>query len=206
MSFCALCGNDLSGQDVCSYCGARVVLDDIDNPYAVGSQTPPVVAADAWRAPEVPSFLRALQICLLEKYGSFKGRASRSEFWYFALGLTLLSVIFSFLGVLLSVSLDLDRSLLLIPLFIFALLVFLPTLGATIRRYHDVGLSGWIFFALYLLSASFAIFVAAENVAAVRAAPWLNAILGLVNLAVLCWPGTQGPNKYGPAPVKRAKK
>lgn len=39
--------------------------------------------------PENPKFFRAIVICLVEKYGTFRGRAGRAEFWYFILFLLL---------------------------------------------------------------------------------------------------------------------
>ena len=74
---------------------------------------------------------------VFSKYATFSGRARRSEFWYFFL--------FNFL-----VSFVLN----LIPHFsvvsgLWALAVLIPTLAVTVRRFHDIGKSGWTY--LYFL-------------------------------------------------------
>jgi ribosomal protein S27AE len=66
----------------------------------------------------------------LRKYVDFSGRASRSEYWYFVLFTYLVSLVFavtriSALSTLASLGL------------------FLPSLGAGVRRLHDTNRSGW---------------------------------------------------------------
>lgn len=71
------------------------------------------------------------------KYATFSGRARRSEFWYFFLFNFLVSLVLSlipFLSILSS---------------LWALAVLIPTLAVTVRRFHDIGKSGWTF--LYFL-------------------------------------------------------
>ena len=78
----------------------------------------------------------ALPYCL-GKYAVFGGRASRSEFWFYFLSVSLLytvlillaSAISEFLGVL-----------------VYAILILgllLPSLAVTVRRLHDSSKSGW---------------------------------------------------------------
>jgi uncharacterized membrane protein YhaH (DUF805 family) len=73
-------------------------------------------------------FKTAVVTCLT-KYVDFEGRASRSEFWWFALfqflAVVILSVILSVLGSLASLAL------------------LLPGIGVAVRRFHDIGKSGW---------------------------------------------------------------
>jgi uncharacterized membrane protein YhaH (DUF805 family) len=66
---------------------------------------------------------------VLKKYAVFDGRARRQEFWMFAL--------INFV-----ISLILNLVLGMVGL-IYALAVFLPTIGVGIRRLHDTGRSGW---------------------------------------------------------------
>ena len=78
------------------------------------------------------SFGEAIKACF-QKYATFSGRARRSEYWYFYL--------FSFLVVLV-----LDC----VPSFgalssIFAVAIIIPSLAVTVRRFHDIGKSGWNF-------------------------------------------------------------
>ena len=73
------------------------------------------------------NFGEAIQTCF-QKYAIFKGRARRSEFWYWCLFHLLVG--FS-LGLIPKVGI------------VFLLLLYLPSFAVTIRRLHDVGKSGW---------------------------------------------------------------
>ncbi|MDD5324921.1 MAG: DUF805 domain-containing protein [Polaromonas sp.] len=74
------------------------------------------------------NFGQAISSCL-SKYGTFSGRASRSEFWWFFLFQFLVSVAASIVS---------ERFGSLVNL---ALL--LPALAVGTRRLHDIGKSGW---------------------------------------------------------------
>ena len=240
MPCCPQCGSDLVDSRFCAHCGAQVddqVDDQVDaqvdgqvdgqvdadvpdNPYAIGSQSQVVGVSvgdsvDDSDAPEVPGFTRALRICLVEKYCNFRGRASRSEFWQFSLWLFIFWVSLFVASVPL---MFLTGTLFAFLFFLYFLLFILPTLGAAVRRAHDVGLSSWIFLWLYAavvvvkhirtflltsrledgllspMSVSLVLYVGLQYVIW---ALWIGFIV------VLCWPGTKGPNKYGPAPWKR---
>jgi len=74
------------------------------------------------------NFTQAVQVCL-RKYVEFSGRASRSEFWWFALFQLIVLVVAAVLG---------ER--------IYAvagLLLLLPCLAVSARRLHDIGKSAW---------------------------------------------------------------
>ncbi len=76
------------------------------------------------------SFVDALKTCLVRKYATFSGRATRTEFWWFMLFWTLaVAVVEAILGDGLS------------GLAFLALLV--PGVAVTSRRLHDAGMSGW---------------------------------------------------------------
>lgn len=74
--------------------------------------------------------VEAIKSCF-QKYGSIKGRASRSEYWWFYLFCMVL--IFTFLLI--------DPSQVL--LFLASIVFVIPGLTVTIRRLHDFNLSGW---------------------------------------------------------------
>ena len=105
-------------------------------------------------------------------YVNFEGRARREEYWMF----TLFHVIFIFLLVFIP-SVFIDSSLAMIPLLLYMLATFLPSLAVSIRRLHDTGKSGWF----YLIS-----FI-----------PYLG---GLILLIFMVENGNKGNNKYGPDP------
>jgi uncharacterized membrane protein YhaH (DUF805 family) len=68
---------------------------------------------------------------VFSKYAVFSGRARRSEFWYF--------VLFYFL-----VDLALGCIPFLSPLsVVWWLAVLIPNIAVTVRRFHDIGKSGW---------------------------------------------------------------
>ena len=88
-------------------------------------------------------FFNSIKICI-KKYAEFRGRASRSEFWYFMLFVTLLEICFDVLDAALSGETFWSYSELYGTFgAIFAILTFLPTIAVGTRRLHDVGKSGW---------------------------------------------------------------
>ena len=80
------------------------------------------------------NFTQSIRICF-QKFADFKGRASRSEFWYYYLFVILVNII--------SVFLALQITSFFVVWFIFALISFVPALAVTARRLHDIGKSGW---------------------------------------------------------------
>jgi|BioPla2DNA2_1021312.scaffolds.fasta_scaffold56794_1 uncharacterized membrane protein YhaH (DUF805 family) len=138
---CPQCGGDLADQTFCPHCGAQAAADADVNPYAIGSQVQPDVVVRDVDALEIPNFSRALTICLREKYFSLQGRASRSEFWFFFLMVLVVDLVLFLLF--------LASPIFLLVAVIFRLYVFLPLLGATIRRYHDAGVPVGVFLAVY---------------------------------------------------------
>ncbi len=81
-------------------------------------------------------FGEAVKRALTVNYCNFKGRASRSEYWWFMLfifiAMIAVSVIFCWSETLSSIALG-----------IVYLGILLPALGLSVRRMHDIGRSGW---------------------------------------------------------------
>jgi uncharacterized membrane protein YhaH (DUF805 family) len=77
------------------------------------------------------------------KYAVFKGRATRSEYWYFTLFNILAVWVFGLIDqVMGTFNFDAGYG----PLSaIYTLVMILPGLGVSIRRLHDTGRSGWWF-------------------------------------------------------------
>lgn len=84
-----------------------------------------------------------------QKYARFDGRASRSEFWWYYLGVMLASIV---LYVPLMVGAAAESTALSvifgIVFFAFWVAIIVPTIAISVRRLHDAGFSGW----LYLLT------------------------------------------------------
>ncbi len=102
----------------------------------------------------------------------FEGRASRSEYWWFALFIVLVYIACALVGAVIG---DTATSV----LFILAVCaLFLPQLAVTIRRLHDTSKSGW----WYLITL----------------VPYAGSIVLLIFMVIA---GTPGPNQYGPSPM-----
>ena len=124
-------------------------------------------------------FGEAVNSCL-RKYVEFGGRAPRSEYWFFYLFLILLIIP---LTVLMGVAAALDNSGVLpgIAIALMVLLfmaIFLPMLAVTVRRLHDINMSGWWYLIAFVPFGSIVLFV----------------------FTVL--PSTPGANRFGPDPFE----
>lgn len=73
-------------------------------------------------------FSQAVQTCI-QKYVDFEGRASRPEYWWFALFVVGVGLLLHFVSHVLSG--------------LFHLGMLLPMIAAASRRLHDTGRSGW---------------------------------------------------------------
>jgi uncharacterized membrane protein YhaH (DUF805 family) len=71
---------------------------------------------------------------VLKQYADFEGRARRSEYWFFALFSTIISIAISYIGLTMNA-----------PVIgtIYSLAVLVPSIAVAIRRMHDVDKSGW---------------------------------------------------------------
>jgi uncharacterized membrane protein YhaH (DUF805 family) len=88
------------------------------------------------------------------KYATFSGRASRSEFWWWALASAIISLVLNFLtfiGGAAGMTLRPDGTSIpgpgywigLILSAIISLAIIVPNLAVTVRRLHDTNMSGW---------------------------------------------------------------
>ena len=83
------------------------------------------------------------------KYFVWKGRASRSEFWWFYL--------FNILGSIVTILVDLIYGLPVLNT-IFILATLFPNLSVFVRRLHDTGHSGWWYWILFTIIGIIPIF------------------------------------------------
>jgi len=70
---------------------------------------------------------------------------------------------------------------------IFAFSNFLPDIMLQIRRFHDLNQTGWLVLAFRFGGLL----------------PAIGTFIGLANLIWFCVPGTVGPNRYGPDPLRQ---
>lgn len=78
--------------------------------------------------------IEAVTTCL-KKFIDFKGRARRSEFWWFVLFVMIVWWVFSSLGMM--------HAAFSIIGMILSFVLMIPQFAATTRRLHDTGHSGW---------------------------------------------------------------
>ena len=124
----------------------------------------------------IMSFVQSISACF-RKFVSAKGRASRSEYWWFQLFLYLLSFITVFVDGFLFNDIVMEDNIFPINM-ITSLITLFPAIMVLIRRLHDVNRSGW-----WILIAF--------------------TCIGIIPL--LYWSiikGTDGSNDYGDDPVK----
>lgn len=76
------------------------------------------------------SFVEAIKSCF-SQYVGFKGRARRSEFWFFYLFIAIVETIFSILARF--------AGFFNVLSFIIGLALLLPSLAVLVRRYQDMG-------------------------------------------------------------------
>ncbi len=97
-------------------------------------------------------FFEAVKTCLKKSF-VFKGRARRSEFWWW----TLFSTVFSFIVSLPAEEISEDNVLLMVlyTLGLLALCVYLgiANFAVATRRLHDIGRSGWWYGATLIFGA-----------------------------------------------------
>ncbi|MFV2053539.1 DUF805 domain-containing protein [Aliiroseovarius sp. YM-037] len=147
------------------------------------------------------TFSDSVRTCLREKYVTFSGRASRSEYWWFALFTILVTLAF-----VLAFSLVVGLGTLAAPGFpqlgaagiilavlfcIFFIGMILPTISVTVRRFHDYNLSGWWYLAAFIVSL-----IPPETI------PLIGYAASLVIFVITVLKGTDGPNKFGPDPLR----
>jgi uncharacterized membrane protein YhaH (DUF805 family) len=135
---------------------------------------------------------------LKERYAQFEGRASRSEFWYFALFNFLVGIGISILDTLLGTSytyvytsniaapnmsvatVEMKQSIGYLS-FLYGIFVLIPSLALAVRRLHDTDKSGWWLLLLFI--------------------PILNILGFFILLFFYVQPSWQGENRYGSAPL-----
>jgi uncharacterized membrane protein YhaH (DUF805 family) len=98
------------------------------------------------------TFLQAIKD-FFRGYVDFKGRTTRAGYWWVSFVLGIISIvtgIMFFFGLFAN---NMNGSIpLLLPFTIFVLVAVIPYLSMSVRRYRDVGLTGWGVLCLWLVS------------------------------------------------------
>ncbi|MBY5317058.1 DUF805 domain-containing protein [Rhizobium leguminosarum] len=136
-------------------------------------------------------FTEAVRTVLKQKYATFSGRASRSEYWWFVL----FYVLALFALIIPSFILAFATSgggapspvhYTVVIWMLFTLAIFLPLTSLQVRRFHDRNISGWWYLPLFIVS-----FI-----------PYGILVTAPVTIVISMLPGTEGPNKFGADPLR----
>lgn len=137
-------------------------------------------------------FTQSIHAVLIQKFATFHGRASRSEYWWFQAfywpSILIYFIIFSPILLSRELAAEIDWGMfgeLITSLSIIwaGLLIgmFIPLTALQVRRFHDCNLSAWWFVAAFLIGYI----------------PYLGFLsIGAV-LVISALKGTDGSNKYG---------
>ena len=105
-----------------------------------------VMPQGATRPAQMMSMMDSVNKCLKLGYMDFSGRATRSEYWWFnlaiSIGMTL--VIIGLLVIFMVVGGELSAMIFFGGYLLAYLAILSPMLAVTVRRLHDLGKSGWM--------------------------------------------------------------
>lgn len=110
------------------------------------------------------SITSALKCFYFYRFCDFHGRAGRPEFWLAFLGNIILGSFFLLFFFLLSaflLSSNKTEALLLLylPFLLFFCYTIIPSIALTVRRLHDIGLSGWFYLIIFIPFGALVLFV-----------------------------------------------
>ena len=136
-------------------------------------------------------FKEAIRTCVRDKYATFSGRTSRSEYWYFFLFVILVASVLIGVGVAASAG-GIDRGQIstLSGIFfgaagLFYLGMLIPMIAVGVRRFHDRNLSGWWYLGAIVAGAI----------------PFVGIAASIAAFVITVLKGTDGENKFGEDPL-----
>ena len=145
------------------------------------------------------NFIEAIKFCIDNSYADFKSRASRSQFWYF----TLFVVLYIGIGILILRFIIIDWAKIEEPLwkevavfvgyFTLVAPIVVPSFSVTVRRLHDINISGW-YLGLYLAISYLDNFFGTKYV--------FYLISTIIFYSVCSLKGIDGKNRFGNKPLK----
>lgn len=142
-------------------------------------------------------FKEAVRTCF-SKYFTLKGRAPRSEYWWFILFQYL--VLIDMVAIMVMIAGGLEQLgddvmsgamgtgfIVLAILFVIVFIaLFIPAITVQVRRFHDRDLSGWWVLAAMILGQI----------------PYIGFVVSIAVLVVTVMKGTEGDNRFGPDPLQ----
>ncbi|HET8750253.1 MAG TPA: DUF805 domain-containing protein [Sphingomicrobium sp.] len=143
----------------------------------------------------------------IQKYADFTGRASRAEYWWYALALIIAYVVLSIVEGILGIKGMVFGYYGPLTCLLW-LATIIPGIAVGIRRLHDTNRSGWwlllpiIPYAVAIVLGGPAIMAGGMGAGLGLAALFLfiGFICAVALIVFLVLPGTAGENRYGPNP------
>jgi uncharacterized membrane protein YhaH (DUF805 family) len=108
-------------------------------------------------------FMDALTTVYRNKYATFSGRASRSEYWWGYLGYVVIATVLQIVALvgaaaLLNVNESLAGLALLVPMLALVGMI-IPSIAVSVRRLHDTGKSGWMLLIIMIPCIGFILWI-----------------------------------------------
>ena len=107
-------------------------------------------------------FMDALTTVFRNKYATFSGRASRSEYWWAYLGYFVIATVLQIFALVGGIILIDAGELALLPSLIALVgivAMIIPTIAVSVRRMHDTGKSGWMLLILIIPCIGFILWI-----------------------------------------------
>ena len=176
---------------------------------------------------EKMSFGKAIANCF-GNYCNFNGRARRSEYWYWVLFQAFIRTSIIVVAALIKTFIP-DPSQVTMPtrftvLIILTLMLLLhlgtvlPYLAVSVRRLHDRDDAGWLIIILLVLpdllfqtasvlksnivSLNLSFSTAGDLDKTMALVSFYYLVSTIIRVVLFCKPGTEGPNTYGPDPIR----
>lgn len=114
------------------------------------------------RPQQMMGFMEALTTVFRNKYATFSGRASRSEYWWGYLALAVTSTvlqIFWFVGTIALLDFGQIAALPSLIALVAALGLIIPSIAVNVRRLHDTGKSGWMLLIILIPCIGFILWI-----------------------------------------------
>ena len=139
------------------------------------------------------SFPQAVKMFFIRSF-DFSGRSSRSEYWWAQLFIILVIFVLAmiagifggedFYGFTQS-SGSIVSDIIFAALGLFLLVIIIPNIALSVRRFHDLNQTGWLVLAFWFGARI----------------PMLGFLVFFANIIVFCMHGSSGPNDYGDDPL-----
>jgi|TARA_Y100000996_G_scaffold388310_1_gene347783 uncharacterized membrane protein YhaH (DUF805 family) len=114
------------------------------------------------RPQQMMGFMDALTTVFRNKYATFSGRASRSEYWWAYLGYFVIATVLQIFAIIGGIILIDAGELALLPTLIAIVgivAMIIPTIAVSVRRMHDTGKSGWMLLILIIPCIGFILWI-----------------------------------------------